>query len=432
MFSPIIPSSGLAGWNYVQRTYEAQVKLFSESSQQVRATEYFEKNIVNVTSAADLVSDRRLLEVALGAFGLQEDINNKFFVQKLLEEGSTNEDSLANRFSDSRYSAFVEAFGLGPGETNRVKQPQMSTEIISKYLASSFEVAAGQQDDTIRVALYAQRTLSDLASPAVKPPERLAAEAVAQAVTDFSSQIQDDAEYFSENIASITSAEQLFEDERLLKFALEAFGLGADFEEITSFEASPEAPENLAKTRMLEVFEEGSISNVARANQLENPSYKEISRAFGFGFAEDLKTNNSDFGDKILDQFVQSNFETPSSIEYNEPLVIVGGELILEPFKVNNMSNDAKWFTIMGEPPLRALFEKAFNLPSSFGQIDLDQQLSILKERSDNIFGSDEVSFFADPKVVDDLVEKYVVRSQIAAFNANTSSASIALALLQS
>ena len=40
--------------------------------------------------------------MALGAFGLQDDINNRYFIRKILEEGTTNEDALANRFSDTR------------------------------------------------------------------------------------------------------------------------------------------------------------------------------------------------------------------------------------------------------------------------------------------------------------------------------------------
>ena len=39
-------------------------------------------------SAADLVADRRLLKVALGAFGLEGEIDKKAFIRKVLEEGT--------------------------------------------------------------------------------------------------------------------------------------------------------------------------------------------------------------------------------------------------------------------------------------------------------------------------------------------------------
>jgi len=262
MFAPVVPSNGLVGWRFLQRTYDTQLEVFANSSQVARSTDYFAETIPTITSAEDLVADRRLLEVALGAFGLQDDIDNRFFIQKILDEGTTNDDSLANRFSDTRYQEFSAAFGLGPGETSQLQSPDFAADIIARFQANSFEVAAGQQDDTMRIALFAQRQMSDLAN--------------------------DDA------------------------------------------------------------------------------------------------------------------------------------------------SNDAKWFTIMGQPPLRAVFEKALNLPSSFGQVDIDKQLEFFKERSRAVFGSDDVSQFGTTEAIDDLITKYVVRAQLDAFNSSASSSSIALTLLQS
>ena len=137
MFQPVIPTSGLAGWNFLQRTYDTQIQTFSESPLQSRSVDYFRENIGEVASASDLVSDRRLLEVALGAFGLQDDIDNRYFVQKMLEEGTSSPDALANRFSDRRYSDFAEAFGFGPGETSRVGDADLSDEIVGAYLADA-------------------------------------------------------------------------------------------------------------------------------------------------------------------------------------------------------------------------------------------------------------------------------------------------------
>lgn len=262
MFAPILPGAGLVGWRFLQRTYDTQLETFSQSSQISRATDYFIENIGSITSAEDLVADRRLREVALGAFGLQDDIDNRFFIQKILEEGTTNDDSLANRFSDKRYQDFSAAFGLGPNETPRVNETGFAADIVARFEANSFEVATGEQDDSMRVALFVQRQMSELAN--------------------------------------------------------------------------------------------------------------------------------------------------------------------------DDVSNDTKWFTIMGQLPLRAAFEKALNLPSAFGQIDIDQQLVIFKQRAREVFGSDDISQFSDQEAVDDLVTKYVARSQLDQFSNNTSSASIALTLLQS
>ncbi|MEH6644353.1 DUF1217 domain-containing protein [Sulfitobacter sp.] len=261
MFQPVIPVSGLGGWRFLQQTYDSQFKAFSESTQLQRDTDYFRENIGQVETAEQLVGDRRLLTVALGAFGLQDDINSKFFIRKILEEGSVNDDALANRFSDPRYKEMSQAFGFGPGEYLKVGQPVFAEAIIDRFRTIEFEIAAGEQNEAMRFALYAEREMGSLA-------------------------------------------------------------------------------------------------------------------------AED-------------------------------------------------MSNDAKWFTLMGEPPLRSLLEKALNLPSAFGQIDLDQQLSVFKDRAKKEFGSDDLSIFSDSTKVQNLITKYIVRDQISQFNTTYSSNAIALTLLR-
>ncbi|WP_299826061.1 DUF1217 domain-containing protein [uncultured Roseobacter sp.] len=432
MFAPVIPSAGLAGWRFLQRTYDSQLENFSNSAQITRNTDYFLENIGDVKTAEDLTSDRRLLEVALGAFGIQDDIENRFFIQKILEEGTTANDSLANRFSDNRYKEFSEAFGLGPGEDRQIGKSGFAESIVARFRESSFEVSAGQQNDSMRVALYAQRVLGELASPPQKSDERIAAEAVSAAVSDFASSVADDVEYYQDNIGLIETPDDLLDDPRLLKVTLGAFGLQDDYEAIVSFEPSAETPVSPEREKIKNVLEEGSISIVAFANELDNPAYAELSRAFGFGIAEDFQARRSGFSTRISDQYIEQNFEWPNGIVYDQPVKVMNGAFELEPFRSDDMSNDAKWFTIMGEPPLRNLFETAFNLPSEIGQIDINQQLTVFKERAQSIFGSDQVNQFSEPEALDELITQYVVRSQLSSFNSGATSASLALTLLQS
>lgn len=260
MFQPVIPLAGVAGWKFLNKTYDAQLETFSSSNEIKRDTDYFAAQISEISSAEELVSDFRLLTVTLGAFGLQDDINNRYFIQKILEEGTTAPDSLANQFTDPRYKELSEAFGLGPGDFNRTVLSDFSSNIISRFEANSFEVAAGNQSNAMRVALYAERTLPDLAA---------------------------------------------------------------------------------------------------------------------------------------------------------------GRESV-----------NAKWFAVMGDPPMRDFFEKALNLPVGIGQTDIDQQLDLFKERARDVFGSDDIAIFADDALVEDAITQFIVRDQIAGFSTGVSSGAIALTLL--
>ena len=262
MFQPVIPGTGLAGWRFLQQTYDRQFEAFTKSPTLNRDTEYFLETISGITTAEEFVADRRIMTVALGAFGLEDDLDNRFFIRKILEEGTVDPESLANRFSDPRYAELSQSFGFGPGEFLKTGQPQFAQAIVNRFQAASFEIAAGEQDSAMRVALYAQRDL-----------------------------------------------------------------------------------------------------------------------------------------DSVVNE---------------------------------DISDDAKWFGIMGDPPMRELFEKALGLPSEVAQIDIDQQLELFKEKARALFGSDEVSQFADKDIQQDLITKFVVRDQLASFNTGTSSGSIALMLLQS
>lgn len=261
-FQPIIPGSGLVGWRFLQRTYESQFETFVASPKLTRDADYFAENIAKIGSAEELVKNRRLLGVALGAFGLQDDINNRYFIQRILEDGTRNDDSLANKLTDDRYKKLSEAFGFGPGEFRTTASASRMAEIIQSFKTQSFEVSVGEQDDTMRIALFAQRELEELARDPTK--------------------------------------------------------------------------------------------------------------------------------------------------------------------------EETKWFRVMGLPPLRSMFETALGLPKAFGQIDIDQQQKVFRDKTRAVTGDDTVGQFADPEAVERLTNLFLARSQINQMNVGNSASSNALVLLQS
>lgn len=162
IFQPVIPLGGLAGWAFLNRTIERQTDLFNTSPVIARDTDYFERTIGKVRTAEELVSDRRLLRVALGAFGLAEDIDSRALIRKVLEEGVGRDDALANRLTDRRYGKLAEAFGFGDGPAPRTQGAGFGTEIVQRYRRQEFEVAVGDQDQSLRLALNSQRDLSEI------------------------------------------------------------------------------------------------------------------------------------------------------------------------------------------------------------------------------------------------------------------------------
>jgi len=260
-FQPVVPVGGFAGWAFLNRTRDAQQQAFENSAVMARDVAHFEENIGDITSAEDLIGDRRMLQVALGAFGLDDDINNKYFLQKVLEDGTLDDDALANRLSDKRYLEFAKAFGFGDYDTPRTVLSDFPAEITDAYKTKQFEIAVGNQDENMRLAL----------------------------------------------------------------------GLDRALEEITS----------------------------------------------------------------------------------------------------SDTTDNGRWFLVMGQPPVRAVFEAALGLPSSVGALDLDQQLTSFRDKASARFGDGEVSQFADPEKREELVRLFLLRSDLEGNNQTTSGASAALTLLQ-
>lgn len=163
-FQPVVPFSGYTGWRFLERTMERQQAAFDQSATVQKDLDYFAEKIGEIDSAEALVKDYRLLKVALTAFGLQDDIGNKYFIRKVLEESTTASDSLANKLADKSYLNLAKAFGFGDLGGPRTSLSDFAEEIADQYRTRSFELAVGEQDDSMRLALNLERELGSLAA----------------------------------------------------------------------------------------------------------------------------------------------------------------------------------------------------------------------------------------------------------------------------
>ena len=163
-FQPVIPTGGLAGFAFLQRTRAAQQTAFAGAPALTRDSDHFRARIGEIDSADALMADRRLLRVALGAFGLGADIDNRAFIRRILSEPSNDPASLSNRLADDRYRKIASAFGFGDPGPPGPARPGFAERTIAAYLDTRFETAVGESDPAMRLALNADRTLPELAA----------------------------------------------------------------------------------------------------------------------------------------------------------------------------------------------------------------------------------------------------------------------------
>ena len=77
VFTPILSGSGLAGYAYLNRTREDQQERLAQSTQVRQDLTEFTSKLDTIQTSEDLMDNRMMLRVALGAFGLDEDLDSR-------------------------------------------------------------------------------------------------------------------------------------------------------------------------------------------------------------------------------------------------------------------------------------------------------------------------------------------------------------------
>lgn len=159
-FQPVLPLSGFAGWNFLQATYDKQLETYSASPQIQRDIDYFKEKVAQPISVEDFVSDPRLRRISLTAFGLSGEEWKTGYIRNILEEVQDPDSSFLQRLNNPQYTSFAEAFEPANGQINLITS-EIDT-IAARFAAESFEIAIGQQDDTMRLSLNFQDGIGEL------------------------------------------------------------------------------------------------------------------------------------------------------------------------------------------------------------------------------------------------------------------------------
>ena len=237
-----------------------------------------------------------------------------------------------------------------------------------------------------------------------------------QAVQQASPVQQRDEAYFRDAIGKVKSAEQLVSDKRLLRISLAAFGLEGDVN---------------SRAFIQKILEGGTLKEGSLANKLADKQYQKLSAAFGFGDFSVPRTQISTFADEILSQFRARSFEAAVGAQNNTYRLALNAEREIPALASRTIGETAKWYTLLGNAPMREVMQTALGLPKSFAAIDLDQQVSVMKRRAEAAFGASTVSQFTDPAKMEALVRRFQLRAEMQGQQSASSPAAIALALLR-
>lgn len=162
-FNPIVPVGGIAGFRFIEETYDRQVDAFSRRPDIARDIAYWTENAAKATTAEAFVQDPTLMRVALGAFGLADQTGKIAFVRKILEDGTIDPQALANRLASPQWKELSRELGFG--DVGGLLGVRSTRETIAElYRIRSFEEAVGAQDGDLATALAFRREVGAIAT----------------------------------------------------------------------------------------------------------------------------------------------------------------------------------------------------------------------------------------------------------------------------
>jgi hypothetical protein len=226
-------SSTYLDYRVFTRDLPRTLKLTAAQTQVSREAEYYRANIGKVKTVDEFLKNDRLYNYAMRANGLTDMINSKAFMRKILMSDLDDPKSFARSLVDTRYQTFARSFNFA-----KDGKVEASTAIAQ---------TDAQENDTVGLYSEARVRRGEVAATEVKN--------------------------YKERIGLMPSVDGFLRDQRLVDFALTAYG----FDPATNTNAF-----TYTSTATLRAVLTSDLSDPESvANKLGGP-YKTLAAAFGF------------------------------------------------------------------------------------------------------------------------------------------------------
>ncbi|UJW76296.1 DUF1217 domain-containing protein [Rhizobium sp. SL42] len=159
----------------IAKDYIVKQILYLEGDEQTTAkeaatkeSEYYQEQIASIRTADELLADRRVVDVVLGAFGFDGDEVTDDFLKQLFASDLEDPKSFANQQTDAKWAELLASFNfdsegnLTDDTVGTVQQRGDTLETINLYLRQTFEESEGESNQGVRLALYFERTAPTL------------------------------------------------------------------------------------------------------------------------------------------------------------------------------------------------------------------------------------------------------------------------------
>ena len=381
-------------------------------------------------SGSDITGDARLLEAVLTQFGLADQVRNPGLISAVLDSDLTDPKSLANRLSDTRFRDLASAFDFSARQAEDTTIFALAE--IAKNNPESLESAEKllENDELLSTALSVfgldpdKQDKDFLKQILEADPDLEADQSSAAAANDpaYILTLEENAKYvafskafgFGEALANPNSSK-----ETRIEKLIEAVGqnttqlqsVGGFMRNIGLFLATTnlfDLPPGERLSRQGErVLSSDTNAPFSPYNLTRDDNFRHLYHALNIQEEDQTYSYPTGFTDSIINSYVERQFEIAVGQQDNDMRLMISLERDLGDALRQSSTNDGRWFRVMGNPTLRKVFEGALALPQSIGQLDLNRQLEVFKEKSEQAFGTSDLSELAATENIQGLQRRY-------------------------
>ncbi|MFN3525520.1 MAG: DUF1217 domain-containing protein [Paracoccus sp. (in: a-proteobacteria)] len=208
--------------------------------------------------------------------------------------------------------------------------------------------------------------------------------------------VQRSTTYLRENIAKVTSADALVGDYRMLSAVLSAFGLENDVAN---------------KAFIRKVLESDVTDDKSLVNRLSDKRYLRMAETLSFGAAAGPP---ADLADRVGSAFIEREYERRVGAGDENLRLALNVRRELKDYAGTEATLRTQWYEVMGNPPLRKVFEGALGFSASIGRLPVERQNDLFIRAAERQLGSASLSDLSSPEATETLIRKFLARAQLA------------------
>jgi hypothetical protein len=155
----------IASFNRIAGNLDASLQRVARQPEIKREAEYYLANIGSIKTVDDFMSNTRVYNFAVKAFGLEDMQFAKAFIRKVLKEGVDSPEAFSVKLADARFREFATTFNFKRYGDATTAFGSTQKGVVDMFMRNALEQQSGEQSESLRLALYFERKSGAISSP---------------------------------------------------------------------------------------------------------------------------------------------------------------------------------------------------------------------------------------------------------------------------